>query len=143
MEHERSSHAGGRATPEQMDRKHVFVLNGSPEFLDIIRELLQDEHYNVTTTNFVPRSYEAIEAARPSLLVVDLVLGEQAGWDLLAHVRRSASTRDIPVMLISTSARLLEQAKAQRETFGGNCFFVKPFDLEEFLELIGMLIGKA
>jgi hypothetical protein len=35
--------AGGRATPEQMRRKHVFVVNGSIEFLHIIRELLQDE----------------------------------------------------------------------------------------------------
>jgi len=31
---------GARATPEQMLRKHVFVVNGSPEFLDIVRQLL-------------------------------------------------------------------------------------------------------
>jgi response regulator RpfG family c-di-GMP phosphodiesterase len=41
---------GARATPAQMKRQHVFVINGSPDFLDIMRELLQDEAYNVTTT---------------------------------------------------------------------------------------------
>lgn len=70
---------GGRATPEQMKRKHVYVVNGSPEFLDIVRQLLQAENYNVTTTNFVPLSFHAIEATQPELLIVDLVVGEAAG----------------------------------------------------------------
>jgi hypothetical protein len=50
---------GARATPEQMRRQHIFVVNGSAEFLDVVRELLQDEHYNVTTTNFVPPNIRA------------------------------------------------------------------------------------
>jgi hypothetical protein len=32
--------SGARATPEQMQRQHVFVVNGSVAFLDLIRELI-------------------------------------------------------------------------------------------------------
>jgi len=53
--------SAARATPEQMQRQHVFVVNGSVEFHDVVRELLQDEHYNVTTTNFIPRTFHQIE----------------------------------------------------------------------------------
>jgi hypothetical protein len=42
-----------------MARKHIFCVNSSPTFLDLLRELFQDERYNVTTTNFVPHT-EAI-----------------------------------------------------------------------------------
>jgi hypothetical protein len=35
-------------------------------------------------------------------LVIGLVVGERAGWDLLAELREAASTRDIPVLLVST-----------------------------------------
>jgi hypothetical protein len=49
--------SGARATPAQMRRQHIFVVNGSVEFLDVVRELLQEERYNVTTTNFVPRTF--------------------------------------------------------------------------------------
>src|SRR5687768_14780011 len=87
--------AGGRATPQQMQRKHVYVLDGSADFLDVVRALLQDEQYNVTTTNFVPESFAAIESAQPSLLILDLVHGEKAGWDLLTELRQAASTRGI------------------------------------------------
>ena len=60
-----SNEDGARATPEQMQRQHIFVVNGSADFLDVVRELLQDEHYNVTTTNFVPQTFQQIEIARP------------------------------------------------------------------------------
>jgi DNA-binding response OmpR family regulator len=143
MQQTGNEHEGGRATPQQMTRKHVYVVNGSPEFLDIVRELLQEENYNVTTTNFVPRSFETIEAAQPSMLIIDLVIGESAGWDLLARLRNAASTRDIPILLVSTRPHLLDEARDHHDEFGGDRHLLKPFDLDDLLGLIEELIGKA
>lgn len=143
MAHATQEQQGGRATPEQMTRKHVYVVNGSPDFLDVVRELLQDEQYNVTTTNFVPRTFETIEAAQPQALIIDLVIGEQAGWQLLGRLRTSASTRDIPVLLISTKRELLDDARDHHEEFGGDRYLVKPFDLDDLLTTVEDLIGKA
>jgi CheY-like chemotaxis protein len=134
---------GARATPEQMQRQHIFVVNGSAEFLDVVRELLQDENYNVTTTNFIPETFEQIEVARPSLLIVDLIHGEMAGWELLAEVRHEAATRDIPVILVSTSRQLLEKAQMERVIWGGDRSFLKPFSLDALLAAIQDLIGPA
>ena len=134
---------GAQATPGQMQRQHIFVVNGSADFLDVVRELLQDELYNVTTTNFVPRTFQQIETARPSLLIVDLIHGEMAGWDLLAELRQEAATRDIPVILVSTSKRLLEKAEEERVISGGDRYFLKPFSLDALLQAIQELIGPA
>ena len=134
---------GARATPEQMQRQHIFVVNGSADFLDVVRELLQDEHYNVTTTNFVPRTFKQVETAQPSLLIVDLIHGEMAGWDLLAELRREAATRNIPVILVSTSNQLLERAEAERVIWGGDRSLLKPFSLNALLQTIQELIGPA
>ena len=41
----------------QEGRKHVFAINGSPAFLDVVRVLFREEAYNVTTANFVPNSF--------------------------------------------------------------------------------------
>ena len=139
-----SMDSGARATPEQMRRQHIFVVNGSIEFLDVVRELLQDEDYNVTTTNFVPRTFHQIETARPSLLVVDVCHGEQAGWDLVTELRQEAATRQIPVILVSTSKRNLERAQEEHVLLGGgDGYLLKPFDLDELLRMIRDLIGDA
>jgi CheY-like chemotaxis protein len=135
--------SGAWATPEQMRRQHVFVVNGSIEFLDVVRELLQEERYYVTTTNFVPRTFHQIETAQPSLLVVDLCHGETAGWDLLAELRQEAATRQLPVILVSTSERLLTKAQDEQALWGGDRYLLKPFDLETLLQMIQELIGEA
>jgi CheY-like chemotaxis protein len=134
---------GARATPEQMQRQHIFVVNGSVDFLDVVRELLQDEQYNVTTTNFVPYTFKQIEIARPSLLIIDLIHGESAGWDLLAELRQQAATCDIPVILVSTSKQLLEKAEEEQVIWGGDRYFLKPFSLDALLQAIQELIGPA
>jgi CheY-like chemotaxis protein len=134
---------GARATPEQMQRQHIFVVNGSADFLDVVRDLLQDELYNVTTTNFVPRTFKQVETAQPSMLIVDLIHGEMAGWDLLAELRREAATRNIPMILVSTSKLLLERAEAERVIWGGDRYLLKPFSLDALLQTIQELIGPA
>jgi hypothetical protein len=60
----------------QGERKHILVVNGDPAFLEMVRELLQLYDYNVTTTNFVPRTFRQIEARRPDLVIIDLVIGQ-------------------------------------------------------------------
>lgn len=131
------------AEQRQMDRQHIFVVNGSADFLDVLRELFQEEDYNVTTTNFVPHTFDQIAALNPSLLVIDLAVGLRAGWELLEHLGREASTRDIPVIIVSTNPDLLERARA---TFGRNehtDYLRKPLDLDDLLAMVQALIGSA
>ena len=131
------------AEQTKMARKHVFCVNGAPEFLEVLREFLQDEKYNVTTTNFVPQTFDQIEALKPDLVIIDLVVGEQAGWDLLKRLDRDATTRDIPVIVFSTNPELLERAQADPDRYGGERFLRKPIDLDDLLEAVDDLIGDA
>ena len=125
------------------DRKHVFVINGAPAFLNLMRDLFQNERYNVTTTNFVPNSFAQIEALQPDVLIVDIVIGQQAGWELLERLHAAASTTGIPVLVVSTSPHLLARAQEQAAHFGAYRSLTKPFDLNELLTAIDEMIGPA
>ncbi|HWV35448.1 MAG TPA: response regulator [Thermomicrobiales bacterium] len=131
------------AERKQMARKHVFVVNGAAEFLDLLRELLEEEQYNVTTTNFVPLTFDQIAALQPDLLMIDLAVGIHAGWDLLERLAREASTNQIPIIVFSTSPEILEKAQSQPERYGGQRFLGKPVDLDEVIKSIEEVIGKA
>ncbi len=126
-----------------MRRKHVFAINASPPFLDVIRELFQDERYNVTTTNFVPNTFAQVAALQPDLLLIDLVVQTRAGWDLLEQLRTDAATSEIPVIVTSTDRHMLEHAEADRARFAGDRYIVKPFDIEDILSTVHDLIGVA
>ena len=127
----------------QRDRKHVFVINGAPDFLDLMRELFQGESYNVTTTNYVPNSFAQVAALKPDAVVLDLVLGERDGWELLERLHAEASTTGIPVLVVSTNPDLLWEAEDQSARFGGAAYLGKPFDINEMLAKVEGLIGQA
>jgi DNA-binding response OmpR family regulator len=127
----------------QEEREHVFAINGSPDFLNIVWELFQEEDYNVTTTNFVPNSFEQIAALQPNALIIDVAVGQKAGWDLLEQVNVGAETTGIPVLVLSTSPQLLERAQDQADRYGTHRYLDKPFDLEALRTHIREMIGEA
>ncbi len=127
----------------QLQRKHIFVVNGSPDFLEVVRELLQDERYNVTTTNFVPKTFDQIASLDPSLLIIDLAVGIGAGWALLERLGQDAATRAIPVIVVSTNQGYLDEVQDDPKRFGGQRFLQKPFDLNDLLAMVEELIGRA
>lgn len=128
---------------EQMGRKHVFCVNGSSVFLEFVRTLLEEESYNVTTTNFVPATFSQVAALHPELLIIDLEAGRRAGWELLERLHHDATTHDIPVIIVSTDQQLLERARNDPDRYGGAHFIAKPFDIVEMLTAVHDLIGAA
>ncbi len=128
---------------EQMARRHIFVVNGSVFVIELIREILQDKRYNVTTTNYVPNTFDQIQALAPDLMMVDLAVGERAGWELLDAIQADALTRGVPVIVFSTDSALLDRARALDTPGGTRRFLEKPFHLSAVLELVNELIGPA
>src|SRR4051812_17198901 len=115
-------------------RKHVFAVNSSPDFLLIVRELLEDEGYAVTTSNFEPNVFTRIVMRQPDALIIDVGVEESAGWDLLRRLHTEPATTGIPALVTSTSGALLEQAREQAAWYGTNrTFLTKPMDLDELL----------
>ena len=127
----------------QEGRKHIFAINGAPAFLNVVRDLLQDENYNVTTTNFVPTSFDQITAVQPDALIVDIVIGQSAGWELLEQLHAGTATTGFPVLVLSTDPRLLQQAQEQAARYGTHRYLDKPFSLDALLAQIREMIGEA
>jgi two-component system nitrogen regulation response regulator NtrX len=52
-------------------RTHVLVIDDAPEILELLRELLEEEGFRVSTRADPPPDLDEIKALRPSLLVLD------------------------------------------------------------------------
>jgi CheY-like chemotaxis protein len=125
-----------RGTP----RKHLFVVNRSPDFLLIARDLFEEEGYGVTTNEFAPTVFARIIMRHPDALIVDLAPGDPAPWDLLERLHAEGEATDIPILVTSTSPRLLEQARAE---YGArHSCLAKPMDLGTLLGAVREMIGN-
>lgn len=126
-----------------MLRKHVVAVNSEPDFLEVIRSLLNEERYNVTTTNHVNTTFEAIVALEPDLVIIDLRFGNDASWDLFLHLSSDPVTSGVPMIVTSTDEHLLERATQAQQCSAQFDFLLKPFELEQLVEKVQSLIGTA
>jgi hypothetical protein len=80
---------------------------------------------------FLPR-WEAGEP-RPLVILLDLKLPRVDGLEVLARLKATPVSRDIPVVILTSSADDQDVAAAYR--IGANSYIVKPVDFENFLEV--------
>ena len=128
---------------DQQRRKHIVMVDSSQVFLEIIAQVLKDERYAVTTSNYVPEIFTQIALLAPDLIILDLAITEKSGWELLEKLELETLTRNIPVIVTSTNHHLLERALANKDRYGFDNYLVKPFDLDVLLSAIEELIGTA
>ena len=119
----------------------MVAIDASPDLLTILGELLAEEGHAVTTIVETSDVFDQIATWHPDGIILDLVPGEAAGWELLDQLPAKASTATIPMLVLSTSEALLARAQERVTGNSDRVCLSKPVDLEELLQTIAALIA--
>lgn len=125
-------------------QKHVFVINDTIAILELFRSLLEDEGYRVTTDGFSVELLEMlrrVREAQPDLVVLDfLILDESKGWQFLQLLKLERATKDIPVIVCTAAAKLVNELQVHLDTMGV-VVVLKPFDIDHLLGEMSAILG--
>ena len=106
----------------------VLVIEDEPEIRNVVRVLLETEHYRVVEAENAARGEIEARAHKPDLLLVDLGLPDGDGVALIRRVRAWS-----PVPIIVLSARAMEEQKIAALDAGADDYVTKPFSAPELL----------
>ena len=121
--------------------KSILVIEDNHAILDVITLVLQSEAYKVSGLNKSASMMSHIESFKPDLMILDIMLPDGDGRDLLTTIRTNKKTENIPVLMIS--AKYTAQ-NVQHGEHKPNGFLAKPFDIDDLLDKIeGILAGKV
>ena len=91
-----------RAVGAPRDRSgRVLVVDDDEATRLILRRHLQHNNWTVTTASNGRVALECLAEERPDIILLDLMMPEMDGFQFLEHLRANASTRSIPVVVIS------------------------------------------
>ena len=124
----------------------ITVVNDNPEFLDLMREILEDDRYEtVTIDGDQPDALERIRASRPDLLIIDLRLGSHGvhGWDIAQEVRRDPGLDGLPVLVLSGDVVTLHEIEEQLAATQHTAGLAKPFGIDDLDRTIHRLLAEA
>ncbi len=115
----------------------VLIVDDDPATRDMLRLGLEDESYEVFEASSGKQVMELLNAHRPMLVILDILMEEQEGIETLREIRRFYPT--MPIIMISTDGFYLTLA----ERMGANAVLEKPIDLRQLYKLCKELIANV
>ncbi len=114
----------------------IMVINDTQEILDLFRQILEPEGYEVILSSFAPNELQEIERHQLDLLILDLIFGdERPGWQLLQKLRMHRSTQKIPVIICTAAIREVREIEGYLHAQGVEVV-PKPFDVDALLAAV-------
>jgi len=138
-----ASNDGGAAagTVDAKAPARILVADDNADMREYLGNLLRGAGYEVQTVTDGRRALDSIRAARPELVISDVMMPEMDGLELLAALRADQRTAAVPVLLLS--ARAGQEASIEGLSSGADDYLVKPFAAAELLARVRANIELA
>ena len=124
----------------------VTVVNDNPEFLELVRDILEGDDYATTTIDGdLDGSLERVIESRPDLVILDLRMGTDQlhGWDIAQELRREPSLEGLPMIICSADVLALQALADDLADTKQVRALSKPFAIAELTATIDGLLAEA
>ncbi len=99
----------------------IMVVDDTQEILELFREILEDEGYEVHLHAYASQDLAAIARVAPDLLILDFVMtDERSGWQLLQKLQMRPATAALPVVICTAALRQVEELEGVASRNGQN-----------------------
>ncbi|MGX6448659.1 response regulator transcription factor [Patulibacter sp. S7RM1-6] len=126
------------ATPEAPAQR-VLVVDDEPNIVDVVAMALRFQGFEVATAGTGEEALAQVEAFRPQIMVLDVMLPDMTGFDVAD--RLGAERSHVPIVFLT--ARDATEDKLRGLTSGGDDYVTKPFSLEELVARIRVILRRT
>jgi len=128
----RDSYAGLSGNPlSSTPRKRILVVDDDRTFLELAERLLHKDGFNTICSNFPRSAHQLARTAKPDVIILDLMMPDFDGWQVLDALRGDPVTKSIPVVILS----IVDDKKRALEA-GAAAVLSKPVDRVKLLAAI-------
>ena len=121
---------------QQRPAKRILVVDDEPDILEFLQIILQDEGYEVVTSDKGEYLEQLHNGGLPHLILVDVLLSGKDGRAIVKYLKSQEETKHIPIIMFSAHPSAEETARRA----GTDDFLAKPFDIDVLLAKIARFL---
>jgi two-component system, OmpR family, response regulator len=131
--------AGENISVTDSPEARLLIVEDEPNILELLAASLRFAGFGVNTAGNGTDAVAAVQRHRPDLIVLDVMLPDMDGFDVVRRLRGGGS--DTPVVFLT--ARDATEDKIRGLTAGGDDYVTKPFSLEEVVARIRAVLRRT
>ena len=120
-----------------MPIKNILVVDDSPTDRQYLSDMLAKSGYAVTVAESAEDALAKVKLRRPDLVLMDVVMPGQSGFQATRMLSNDSSTKDIPIIICSTKGQETDRIWGMRQ--GARDYIVKPVTQADLLAKIAAL----
>jgi DNA-binding response OmpR family regulator len=123
----------------------ILVVDDDPDILDAVSMILESQGYKVVTAQNGLEGLAKIEAEKPALMILDLLMPKMDGFALYRELQdpKWSKYKDMPILILSSVREEASRRRYELETsveLGVDDYIEKPFSPDILLKRVGRLI---
>ena len=122
-------------------KKKILVVDDEDDILQFLELVLREKGYDVVTAASGQEALTRAQIEKPDLVLLDIMMPQMDGWEVLKLLRVDEETSDIPVAMLSARTEAKDRVQGLQE--GAIDYICKPFALQELLDKIGTIFAQA
>jgi DNA-binding response OmpR family regulator len=112
-------------------KKKILIVDDEEDILHFLELVLKEKGYDVVTASGGQEALTRAQLERPHLVLLDIMMPQMDGWEVLKLLRVDEETADIPVAMLSARTEAKDRVQGLQE--GAVDYICKPFSLQELL----------
>ena len=121
------------------DKPLLLIADDDPELVGILLKRLQALECDIITAADGLDALEKIKAERPDAVILDVMMPEMNGWEVLKKIRADEDLKETPVMMLTGIGESLNEMTSP--LYGADDHVDKPFNFSELLFKIRRLLA--
>jgi excisionase family DNA binding protein len=116
----------------------VLIVDDDERLREYVRVNLEMEGYSVREASSAEEGLSVLEESTPDLVLLDVMMPEVDGWEMLRRVQERHGVGAIPVIMFS--GKIDEREGAEASSRGAQAFIGKPFNPQELIDQTKQLL---
>lgn len=123
------------------EKKTIMVVDDNPDIVTIVKTILEGRGYGVQCAYSGLEVFTLLEEQKPDLIVLDIMLPQMDGLEVLTKLKGTPDTSSIPVILLTAKVQYEDVLGGYK--LGADYYITKPFTSTQLINGINLLLGEA
>ncbi len=135
------THEKRPAVKKQFMSQKVLIVDDKPENLSLFIDILRPFNYELSVATSGAMALESLKNIHPDLILLDVVMPEMNGYEVIKEIKKDKTTCDIPVIFLTAKDTTDDIVKGFEE--GAVDYIAKPFHPKELIARVTTHLEKA